>query len=577
MKAVKITVNKSSTGFRPLEKMPPVPLVERKVSPEKTEEPLPYQTGFQVERIAPVTSGKKPRVCCYCRVSTFFDSQETSLEGQRDHYERMIKENPDWEFAGTYLEAGVSGTKTEVRPELQRLIEDCRAGKIVGGKVNLQKIDLILTKSISRFARNTSDCLEMVRLLTSLGVSIHFEKEKIHTDEMHSEFMLSVLACLAEDESRSISGNVKWSIQKRFQEGTYKQAIAPYGYEWEGMKLVVIPYEAEVVKEIFRMCMEGNSCLLIARELNRRGIASPRGGEWNQETIRHMLKNLVYTGDFLFQKTYIDDTFHQRINRGELDQYYDEGHHEPIICKEDFVKAQDAITQRARGVGYNGEVQNRSSNRYCFSSILFCKDCGTAMHRNTSEKADVCWKCYNHVLHPQICHMKPQSESDLKRAFINCLNKLAWSQRKGQGVLDLYETLLGKTESEKNAERLVEIEEELTEIRNELQKQNAILLRERFMAECQEKKQALLRRADDLMAERNKILVFGTPDGTLESLQAFIGGWKVTDDPGAFPEKAFSEYVDHCTVDSGEAVMFHFRCGLHLTESLKRSRLEEKK
>ena len=123
-------------------------------------------------------------MCCYCRVSTLLDSQETSIEGQREHYESLIKGNPEWEFAGIYLEAGVSGTKAEIRPELQRLIADCKAGKI----------DLILTKSISRFARNTSDCLEMVRLLTSLGVAIHFEKEQIHTDDMHSEFMLSILA-----------------------------------------------------------------------------------------------------------------------------------------------------------------------------------------------------------------------------------------------------------------------------------------------------------------------------------------------------------------------------------------------
>ena len=160
---------------------------------------------------------KKLRVCSYCRISTGLECQRSSIEGQELHYEDFIKSNPDWDFAGTYLETGITGTKAEIRAELQKLIKDCREGRI----------DLILTKSISRFARNTSDCLEMIRLFRSLGVHIRFEKEQIWTDSMDSEFMLSILSALAEDESRSISGNMKWGIRKDLEMGLINSLLRP--------------------------------------------------------------------------------------------------------------------------------------------------------------------------------------------------------------------------------------------------------------------------------------------------------------------------------------------------------------
>ena len=519
----------------------------------------------KVQRIAPVISHKKPRVCCYCRVSSLLDSQETSIKGQRDHYESLIKGNPEWEFAGIYLEAGVSGTRTEIRPELQRLIADCKAGKI----------DLILTKSISRFARNTSDCLEMVRLLTSLDVAIHFEKEQIHTDDMHSEFMLSILACLAEEESRSISGNMKWSIRKRFLNGTYLQPTAPYGYCREGGKLAIVPAEAEVVREIFAMSLRGLGSRTIARELNRRKIRTSRDKEWSQMTVMEMMKNPVYTGDALYQKTYMDETFRQRKNRGELDRFYDQDHHEAIISREDFEKVQTVIRQRAREVGCSAEEQKRSSNRYCFSGILFCRACGSVMHRQPRGKNSVTWVCRKHALHPELCRMKPQSDDDLKRAFINCLNKIAWSQGRGGGLLDVYETMLGKTEAEKNTERLAEIGKELEENRNEMRKLNAILMRGRILPEHREKQLFLKKQAQNLMKEKNRIRTAGTPGCMLRKMKAFIGGWKITDVPASFPEEIFTEYVERCTVLAGKRVTFGFRCGLKLTEPLCQNILED--
>ncbi|MBQ8306134.1 MAG: recombinase family protein [Blautia sp.] len=533
-----------------------------------------HQPAKRAVQVKPVTIAaapklvNKPKVAAYCRVSTLLDSQETSIESQREHYEQEIRSNEEWELAGIYLETGVSGTKAEIRPELQRMIADCKAGKI----------DLILTKSISRFARNTSDCLEMVRTLTALGVNIRFEKEEIDTGTMESEFMLSILACLAEDESHSISGNMKWAIRKRFEAGTYKQVIAPYGYEYRDGKLVIEPEAAAVVRRIFGMVLSGNGMTTIAKTLNGEGIPSPNGKRWAQPSLRSLIKNPAYIGDMLYQKTFKDDHFMQRVNKGELDQFYDAGHHEPIISKEDFDNAQAAVEQRGKEVGYQeGVNNNRGNNRYCFTGILICKACGCVMHRQPSVRANIRWICHRHASHPDLCRMKPQSDEDLKCAFLNCLNKLAWAQEsKGASnrVLDVYETMLGKTEAEKSADRLQEIEELLEENRRESRKLTAIIMRDHFLPEHREKKAFLTKQEKELMTEKNRILISGAPSGTLQQLKSFVAGWRITDDPGAFPEETFTEFVESCTVNSQKMVTFHFRCGLELTESLYRTEVE---
>ncbi len=278
----------------------------------------------------------KLKVAAYCRVSTLLDNQEGSFQNQREHYEAVIRSNPEWEYAGVFLENGLSGTKAESRPELQRVLDACKAGQI----------NLILTKSISRFSRNTTDCLTMVRELTALGVDIWFEKEGIHTGTMESEFMLSIMACLAEDESRSISNNLKWGLRRRFQAGTYKPKEAPYGFRREGTDYVIIPEEAEVVKRIFDWYLEGDGTRRITNELNRIGIKSRHGVAWSASTVKKILTNVACTGDILYQKSFMDEDYKQKPNHGELDQYYNEGHHEPIVDKETFARVQELLVLR---------------------------------------------------------------------------------------------------------------------------------------------------------------------------------------------------------------------------------------
>lgn len=269
-----------------------------------------------VSRIDPIPRQKKKlRVAAYCRVSTDMDAQLESLEAQKSYYENYIDSRADWLLVGIYYDEGVTGTKKDKRPDLLRMMEDCEAGKI----------DFILTKSVSRFSRNTAECLELVRRLMELHIPIYFEKENLNTSEMEGEFLLSTLSSLAESESVSISENSKWSIQNRFQDGTYKLCSAPYGYRWDGKNLVVDPVQAKVVKRIFTEVLAGKGAGTIAADLNDDGIPAQRCDHWTSTSILGMLTNERYVGDTLLQKTFTDEQFNRHRNTGEMDMYCVQG------------------------------------------------------------------------------------------------------------------------------------------------------------------------------------------------------------------------------------------------------------
>ena len=374
---------------------------------------------------------KKLRVAGYCRVSTGTTQQETSIVAQREHYEAYIKSHPDWEFAGIYWEAAVSGTKKENRPELQRLIAACKAGTV----------DLILTKSISRFSRNTTDCLEMVRTLTALGVNILFEKENIHTGTMESEFLLTLFSTFAEEESKSISANELWTKHKQFENGTFRYSTAPFGYNLVDGTFEVNPERAPIVREIFDAVLAGKGTPTIAKELNARGI--PTGtkrndgspGVWTAYMIGGMIKNVAYIGDVLNQKTFFDH-FHLKYNYGERKQYYNEGHHEAIVDKETFERANAALRQRGAEKGNNPcedkQLRNNPhSNRYAFIGRLKCACCGGPMKRVTQKTAAgkvYHWVCSQHVVDKTVCSMKREREENIKNAFTTMLNKLLYAK-----------------------------------------------------------------------------------------------------------------------------------------------------
>ncbi|MBR1443939.1 MAG: recombinase family protein, partial [Firmicutes bacterium] len=294
-----------------------------------------------------------------------------SLSAQISYYNSLIQKNPDWEYVGVYADDFISGTKTVKRTEFNRMLEDCEKCKI----------DIILTKSISRFARNTVDLLETVRHLKSKGIEVRFEKENINSMSGDGELMLSILASFAQEESRSISENVKWGTRKRFKKGIPNGKFHIYGYRWEGEELVIEPEEAEIVKRIFQNFLDGKSRLETEREFAAEGITTRNGCRWVDSNIKSVLTNITYTGNMLFQKEFITDPIskQRKKNRGELPQYYVEDTHEAIIDKETFDYVQKEIARRKE----LGPLANKSLNVTCFTGKIKCDHCGVSFMHNT--------------------------------------------------------------------------------------------------------------------------------------------------------------------------------------------------
>ena len=533
-------------------------------APKQAPSVTPEATKTTVIEAAPAPAAKL-RAAGYCRVSTGSDLQRTSITAQRQHYEDYIRSNPEWIFSGIYWEAGVTGTKTESRPELQRLIADCRA----------HRIDLVLTKSISRFSRDTSDCLEMVRTLTSLGVGIIFQKENIDTRSMDSEFLLTLFSSIAEEESQSISSNSKWAVQKRFQNGTFKYSKAPYGYDLVNGNFVVNPEQAPIVKEIFRRALSGEGTIAIARDLNERGI--PTGtkrrdgsdGIWNSSMILGMIKNVTYTGDVLMQKTYSGRDYRRRKNTGERAQYYADAHHEGIIDHETFERAGSSLKLRRKSASLtdsaDGGRKNPAQNRYAFSGKLVCGCCGGRMKRITGRTGGGkrhFWGCGAHTADLQACSMKREQEESLRNAFITMLNRLAFLP-----LADLYIDMLTKEEVDKSGPEATALRARQKSITEE--KERLTLLLSKGCGEpvlFQERIAALNAEETALQKEMEKISGESTRMREAKNLKRLIGAWKTGRETDA--ERIFTEIAEHATVNTGEAVTFHLKCGLELTEML---------
>lgn len=293
----------------------------------------------KVMPLIPVLERKK-RVAAYARVSLDSERLMHSLSAQISYYSDYIQKNPHWIYAGVYADEGISGTQTDKRDEFNRLMKDCED----------DKIDIILVKSISRFARNTVDLLSAVRRLKSLGIEVIFEKENINSMSNDGELMLSILASFAQEESRSISENVKWGTRKRFEKGIPNGRVRVFGYKWENDTLLIVPEEAETVKRIYAEFINGKVPRAIAKGLNDDGITTRMGCKWSDFGIRTILQNITYTGNMLLQKVFVDDpiTKHRRTNRGKLPRYFVENTHTAIISKDIFDKAQAEFERRSR-------------------------------------------------------------------------------------------------------------------------------------------------------------------------------------------------------------------------------------
>ena len=330
------------------------------------------------------------RVAAYARVSTDAEEQSSSFEAQKDYYERLINETPGWTFAGIYADRGITGTSTEHRAGFLAMMEDCRAGKI----------DRILTKSVSRFARNTVDSLNAIRELKGLGIGVDFEKENIFTLDSKGEFLITIMSSLSQEESRSISENVRWGIKKRMADGKYSVTYSHFiGYDrGEDGKMVVNENEANIVRFIFRSRLQGYSDTATANRLMELGVPAPYGGEkWSPTVVRHMLSNEKMKGDALIQKSYVADFLdkRQRKNKGEVRQYYVTGGHEAIIDPVLFDHVQEIVKASI-------EDERGFSGVNPWSTKLVCGKCGNYF-RIKHRHYKACWECRDGYKKPDPC------------------------------------------------------------------------------------------------------------------------------------------------------------------------------
>ena len=355
---------------------------------------------------------RKLRVAAYARVSSSSEDQLNSYRVQNQYYSELISSNPDWEMVDIYADEGITGTSVEKREDFQRMMQDCRKGKI----------DRILVKSISRFARNTKDCLAAVRELKELGVSVQFEEQGIDTSKVSSEMVTAIMASLAQKGSESISSNVRWGVQKRMLDGTFISSSVPYGYEMFHGQLRILPSEAQFVKWIFQAYLSGLNAQSIAEQMNQAyvllGIENTR--KWHNTTILYILSNERYIGDSLWQKTYATDSLPTRQikNTGSKTQYYIEHTHTPIIDRDTYSAVQRLREKRKLDAKYNDDYQPN-----ILKKRIMCANCNVPFQRKL-RSGETKWMCRVHNNSKDDCPTFPIEEAAIHNAFCRLYYKL---------------------------------------------------------------------------------------------------------------------------------------------------------
>lgn len=424
------------------------------------------------ERIDRKNSKKIDRikVAAYCRVSTDSDEQITSYNSQVTHYKQLVESNPEWELIDIYADEAISGTQINKRISFQRMISDAVNGKI----------EMIITKSISRFARNTLDTLKYVRLLKEKNVAIFFEKENINTMTMNGEMLLVILSSLAQQESESISANVKMGLKMKMKRGELVGFNGCLGYDYDSKEklLTINEKEAEIVRYIFQRYVEGAGCFVIAKELTQLGYKTKRGNTtWGDSAVRGIIKNEKYKGDILLGKTFtVDPITHRRLeNMGEESQYYISNNHKPIISPEMFEEAHKILTRRSIKLSAKkGIKREKYSRQYAFSSMMKCAFCGGTIsrrswHGNTHNKKIV-WACVVGTKKgKKYCpHSKSISEKALESAFVDAFNMMCTNNR--DVVVDFLKTVEESISKTNLTKKIKKLSDEIYQLENKLGK-----------------------------------------------------------------------------------------------------------
>lgn len=425
---------------------------------KKKEERIDRRTGKPIERM---------RVVAYARVSTDNDEQLNSYESQKKYYKEKIMSNDEWSFGGIYADEGISGTQDFKRENFMRMIEDALENNF----------DLILTKSISRFARNTLDTLKYVRLLKENNVAIIFEEEGINTLEMSGELLLTILSSVAQQESETISSHVKLGLKMKSQRGELVGFNNCYGYHYDSKtnKMIIIEEEASIVKLIFKNYLDGHGCDYIAKLLTEMKVETRRNkGHWLPSTIMKILKNEKYIGDVLQGKTFtIDPISHKRLtNYGEADQYYMRNHHEPIIKREDFEKVQEIIKNRV-GARATGRRLGNIGRKYTFSGKIKCGFCGNTYVRRAmySKQGSTCiWDCLLNIRSgKESCeNSKAMRENLLENVFVDAFHRLCNNQNMDKD--QLIKIITSALRDDRNIEKIKSLEKEKINIEYQQQR-----------------------------------------------------------------------------------------------------------
>ncbi len=412
------------------------------------------------------------KVAAYCRVSTEQEEQQNSYQVQISYYTDLINRKKEWTLAGIFADEGISGTQARKRPEFLKMIRQCRK----------KKIDLVITKSISRFARNTVDCIEYVRELKNLGIGVIFEKENINTLTMTSEFMISLYGSFAQAESESISKNVTWGMQKAYAEGKVAiQYSKLLGYKkGKDNKPEIVPEEAETIKLIYELFLDGYSMTKIKKTLESKGILTAMGKTvWNESLVKSILQNEKYAGDVLLQKTFTTDCISKKVvkNNGERPMYLISNHHEPIIDRDTFNRAAQELARRSSKRKISDKTkteQGKYSSKYALSELLICGKCGTPyrrqMWRKISGERYAVWRCISRLNHgTRYCTGSPTvHEIPLHRAILKAVDEYLGCRDE---IAKILKANIGTVMECKNGQEILNLENRLKELdkaRNDL-------------------------------------------------------------------------------------------------------------
>lgn len=492
------------------------------------------------------------RVAAYCRVSSDSTDQLNSFAAQNTHYSTLISTHDRWELVDIYADEGITGTSAAKRGDFQRMLADCRKGRI----------DKILVKSISRFARNTAECLEAIRELKALGISVFFEEHNIDTKTVSSEMLTAVLASCAQAESESISKNVSWGNRKRMESGAYTPSSAPYGYRLVSGKLVIEEREAEIVRSIFADYLSGGNPDQIAKQLMQ---SDDSGKVWTRHTVEYILKNEKYMGDALLQKQYTTETLprQKKNNNGERDMFYVENFNPAIISKEVYNKANELREQRRKKCSF-------TAREHLLAGIAYCEQCGCLMRVKKKGEQDYLI-CRTHNEDSEKCPVTQILVDSIYESFLRLYFNLS---RHG---LDIFAEMICSLHTVCNRQMLwhpdvVELNKRISDISNQihtltlLNKQGMVesdyfISKSNQLAEqlrkAKQQKEKLLDREDDEIIKQTKILMEVLEDGP--------------DRMDVLDEELFCELIDKIIVESNTKIRFRLKNGLELPESIERT------